>query len=278
MQSAVSQAVSSSGVQRVSAACIGSAGLEEPGGEAEGRTLLGNSITADEVLLDTDAYIAWAGALGGRPGIITISGTGSICLGVDANGNRQRVGGWGPRFGDEGSAYSIAAHGIREALKVLDGRSREHCFLEALLAFTGLSTSTQQTSLALTTWLYSEERSSASIAHFSRAIDKLAASGNTTAQRFFVQAGYDLTELVEAVRTQLNLEAPVRVSTGGSVLMQNSFLNQTFCAALDGNDYHYLTPSLPPVIGAVIVAASRCDSSAAFAIQRRTVTNLASLW
>ena len=51
-----------------------------------------------------DVVGAWAGAFGGEPGIVLISGTGSICYGRNAAREEVRAGGWGPLFSDQGSA------------------------------------------------------------------------------------------------------------------------------------------------------------------------------
>ncbi|HVS46879.1 MAG TPA: BadF/BadG/BcrA/BcrD ATPase family protein [Verrucomicrobiae bacterium] len=64
-----------------------------------------------------DAPIAHAGALGGRPGIIVIAGTGSVVYGVAPDGHSLTVGGWGYLFGDEGSAFWIAARVLADAMR-----------------------------------------------------------------------------------------------------------------------------------------------------------------
>jgi N-acetylglucosamine kinase-like BadF-type ATPase len=54
-----------------------------------------------------DVEAAYAGALGDRPGLLLLAGTGSIALGRDARGRWARAGGAGPLLGDEGSAFWI---------------------------------------------------------------------------------------------------------------------------------------------------------------------------
>ncbi len=62
----------------------------------------------NKIIINNDAYISLVGAHGQEKGIITISGTGSISLGIDGNGKLHRTGGWGGHIlGDEGSGYYL---------------------------------------------------------------------------------------------------------------------------------------------------------------------------
>ena len=88
----------------------------------EGRceALLAEPHPFSEVAVDTDAYIAWAGAHGGRDGGIVIVGTGSAALAV-VKGRRFNVGGWGNVVSDDGSGNEIGKEAIRHALWAMDG-------------------------------------------------------------------------------------------------------------------------------------------------------------
>src|SRR5574337_61925 len=55
----------------------------------------------------SDAEAAYLGALGDRPGLLVLAGTGSMVLGRSRRGRWQRAGGLGPLLGDEGSAFWI---------------------------------------------------------------------------------------------------------------------------------------------------------------------------
>lgn len=75
----------------------------------------------EEFKLYSDAYAAMLGALAGEDGILMIAGTGSIAL-AKVGDETFRCGGFGYRYGDEGSAYSIGKALISRALKEADGR------------------------------------------------------------------------------------------------------------------------------------------------------------
>jgi N-acetylglucosamine kinase-like BadF-type ATPase len=77
-------------------------------------------------LLTSDAAITLQAALGGSPGVIVISGTGSIAFARSKeprrNGRLLRAGGWGTLYDDAGSGYDLGRQAIAAALRDLDGR------------------------------------------------------------------------------------------------------------------------------------------------------------
>ena len=68
---------------------------------------------AARVRVISDAQAALLGALGDRPGVLVLAGTGSIALARDAHGRWARAGGLGPLLGDEGSAFWIGRQWLR---------------------------------------------------------------------------------------------------------------------------------------------------------------------
>src|SRR6266550_1894536 len=75
-----------------------------------------------EIVVVGDADIALYGATEGEPGLILISGTGSICCGINSRGKRICEGGWGPVAGDEGGGSWIARRALRAIAHAADGR------------------------------------------------------------------------------------------------------------------------------------------------------------
>lgn len=106
------------------AACLGLAGC----GSEEDRLQLQSIMSAlnvrgaSSVLIESDLRIAHAGAFEGEAGIVLIAGTGSSCLGVNAQGKVARSGGWGPMFDDRGSGFDIGRMAIIHTLRAADGR------------------------------------------------------------------------------------------------------------------------------------------------------------
>ncbi len=111
---------------------VGAAGaLSAPdAARALGQALL-TSLPAMRVAVTSDAVIAHAGALDGKPGTVLVVGTGVVALAIDANGALRTADGWGPWLGDEGGGAWIGAAGLRAALRCHDGRGPSTMLLDA---------------------------------------------------------------------------------------------------------------------------------------------------
>lgn len=68
---------------------------------------------AGRVHVLSDAQAALDAALGRRPGLLILAGTGSIVIGRDDRGRWARAGGLGPLLGDEGSGFWIGREWLR---------------------------------------------------------------------------------------------------------------------------------------------------------------------
>src|SRR5690348_10321079 len=93
------------------------AGISGYNGKLRGRA---PQLPSARVKLMHDAPIAHAGALEGRPGVVIIAGTGSVVYARDAAGRESTLGGWGFLFGDEGSAFRIAADALALLMRAQD--------------------------------------------------------------------------------------------------------------------------------------------------------------
>ena len=68
-----------------------------------------------------DGVIALEAAFPGGSGMLMIAGTGSGVVARTVDGVLARAGGWGYRFGDEGSGYALGRKGVAAAAHALDG-------------------------------------------------------------------------------------------------------------------------------------------------------------
>jgi N-acetylglucosamine kinase-like BadF-type ATPase len=74
----------------------------------------------------------------GAPGVVIVSGTGSIAYGRNAAGESARAGGWGYVLGDEGSGYWIGRAALRAVLREADQRGSATALTPLLLAHFGV--------------------------------------------------------------------------------------------------------------------------------------------
>src|SRR4029453_4117400 len=97
--------------------CGGFAGAGRPEGIEFYRSCLSHLLPKATLFIEIDAHIAYIGAIGLKPGLLVMAGTGSIVIARNAHGAFFRTGGWGPTFSDEGSGFWIGREAIRSALR-----------------------------------------------------------------------------------------------------------------------------------------------------------------
>jgi N-acetylglucosamine kinase-like BadF-type ATPase len=131
---ALDKAVEEAGitVEQVDSIFVATAG----GGSERRRRLIGRSLRklgfSNRVYVDSDAVAALMAKTLGRPGVVVVSGTGAIVLGLDEDGVYHRVGGWGYLIDDEGGAFHIGREALRYALMAYDGRGGETALIERI--------------------------------------------------------------------------------------------------------------------------------------------------
>lgn len=105
-----------------SAICLGIAGVDRPNDSVVVRAIMRRIGYQARVVVVNDALVALEAGAPGQPGIVVISGTGSIAYGRNAKGEAARSGGWGYVLGDEGSGYWIGRGALRAVLREADKR------------------------------------------------------------------------------------------------------------------------------------------------------------
>ncbi len=113
--------------------CIGTAGVDTKKTLQEMERIIGLLSFPCPVHVTNDAEIALAAQTRGKPGILLISGTGSIGYAINEHGQNARVGGYGYLIGDEGSSYWLSRKAITAALRGYDGTGGETVLLPMIL-------------------------------------------------------------------------------------------------------------------------------------------------
>jgi N-acetylglucosamine kinase-like BadF-type ATPase len=198
----------------------------------------------------TDALIALSGATGGAPGIITISGTGSIAFGRNAEGKTARAGGWGYVFGDSGSGFDLARRALQAALRFEEGWGPPTALHSMLLDATGASDAND-----LLHRFYTTEYPRPRIAALSKLVDQAAQSGDAAALEIVELAAGELAHLAAAVRKQLfEPGEEARVAYIGGVF-RSAMLRECYIALVDSEAGNRCgPPEYGPAAGALIEA------------------------
>jgi N-acetylglucosamine kinase-like BadF-type ATPase len=149
----------------------------------------------------TDAQIALFGGTGGKPGIVVIAGTGSVCYGMNALGKRACAGGWGPLAGDEGSGSWIARRALQMIAKASDGRGSETILKEAAFKYFKVSNTDD-----LIVAIYKPTMTNDRIAGFCRLVIQAAKDGDEVARKIIREAGEELAQAVIAVLKSLDMK------------------------------------------------------------------------
>jgi N-acetylglucosamine kinase-like BadF-type ATPase len=226
------------------------AGAGFSGGPADKDALLREIVKADEWLITNDALIALTGATNGAPGIITISGTGSISFGRNGAGNVARAGGWGYVYGDEGGGFDLTRQALRAGLRQHEGWGPATKLHDKLLAATGAAEMND-----LLHRFYTTDWPRPEIAKLSRLVDEAAIEGDAVACQILETAALRLAEYTNAVRRQLFQPGePARVAWIGGVF-KSRLLRERFAAEVEreaGNSCG--DPIYGPAAGALLEA------------------------
>ena len=120
------------------AICLGMAGVDRPDDAAVVKSIMKRIGYKARMLVVNDALVALEAGVPGQPGVVVISGPGSISYGRNARGEAARSGGWGYVLGDEGSGYWIGRAALRAVLRQSDHRGPETVLSPLLLDHFGI--------------------------------------------------------------------------------------------------------------------------------------------
>lgn len=230
------------------AVCAGIAGSDR---ESVHRPLVAwmrQNIPAHRHILTSDAAIALSAALRDSPGIIVISGTGSIAYARDDRGNILRVGGWGIPFDDCGSGYEIGRKAVAAALQAFDGRGPQ-TKLSALIC--------RQLNLGQIDEVVGCQPDQQQVAALFPLVIEAASTGDRVARRLCHAAARDLVDLAVAVLKKIErTRKPPRVIIAGGVFQSSSMIHRAFARLLRQSIPHAQVEMLknPPVEGAAWLA------------------------
>jgi N-acetylglucosamine kinase-like BadF-type ATPase len=154
-----------------------------------------------EIVVVGDADIALYGATEGEPGLIVISGTGSICCGINGRGKTSCAGGWGPIAGDEGAGAWIARRALRAVAHAVDGRGPATSLTAAACSYFHVSDPSD-----LSTAIYAPTITNERLAGFAKFVILVARAKDSIAREILAEGGCELGSAATAVIRNLKLD------------------------------------------------------------------------
>lgn len=208
---------------------------------------------SEKVEMHSDVYMALMGMTLGEPGVMIVSGTGSIGMAVDQAGKVYIVGGWGYLLRDEGSAYDMAMQGINAALKSFEGIGEAAILEKKVLDFFGADTHRQLIDI-----FYNPPISPSKVAGFGREVIEIASKGDKAAAAIVDNAVKALVNYACRLAEKVGSEDCI-IGMYGSVLQKNPNIADAFKEQIHAvyPNTRIGFPDLKPEIGAVLYAMKR---------------------
>ncbi|MCX7626273.1 MAG: hypothetical protein N2Z21_08695 [Candidatus Sumerlaeaceae bacterium] len=242
------------GVQATDVACVcsGMAGVDRPDDKALVKSMMAEFLPNALAIPVNDGLIALVGGTMRAVGIIVISGTGSIAVGVNKQGIQGRAGGWGHILGDEGSGYMIGLRGLRAVCRAYDGRTGPTLLQDLVMKHFGFDRPEQ-----ILGWTKQVQGSKTEIGALSRLVHEAHSRGDATATQILREEAEELALAAAAVARKLFADDnDYEVVVGGGNLRKSrpffEMFQQAVAKRLPG--IPVIMPRREPVEGAVIYA------------------------
>ncbi|MCA0757105.1 ATPase [Paenibacillus sp. N4] len=217
-----------------------------------------------------DAVVAHYGALMAKPGIVVISGTGSIIFGIDETGIPIRnydyfhYAASAARFLSYDAVYeTLAGHTDHSDQKVI----------EAMLKHWGTSDLDELNRMGLTGFHSDDHERNRLFASFAPTLTSAALEGSALAQLVCNRAIHQIIVGIKILSRNFSM-APVSVACIGSVVNSPYFQSrlEKLSKGQSGRYFEIMDSQFPPVIGAILYAFEQLE----IPITNEIITNLMS--
>ncbi|MEW6322239.1 MAG: BadF/BadG/BcrA/BcrD ATPase family protein [Acidobacteriota bacterium] len=188
----------------VAAVCVGMAGADRETDHQVVAGIMRRLGFRVPTLIVSDARVALVAGCGDTPGVVIISGTGSICYGVDAAGRAARAGGWGYVLADEGSGYWIGREALMAVMRAFDGRGPATRLTPVVLDHFGARDAAQ-----LVPAVYDGGLRRDAIAALAPLVSGAVEAGDPVAGEILSRAASELARAAESVISRLDMRGAV---------------------------------------------------------------------
>lgn len=204
-----------------------------------------------KIVVESDAYAAFRGALPQGDGVVVLSGTGSFACGR-WRGRWVTTGGWGPLVGDEGSGYWIGVEALKAVARAVDGRGPATQLRDIFRRALHYSFDKE-----LRHFIYSNELNRQRIAGLTLLVTQAAKDGDQVARDILERAGKELAVLGCSLVACLRAEKePCAISATGGVMRPGSVVLEAFRSEVERMMplARYVPARFQPWVGAALRA------------------------
>lgn len=211
--------------------------------------------TSLPIKIDNDAIIALYSGTLGLPGIVQIAGTGSITYGVNEEGHRGRIGGWGHLVGEKGSGYAIGHAGLQAAFSAHDGLEKPTQLHHDIRDYFNVATLSDAIPK-----IYQVKNPKETIASLSRVVMVAADKGDVIAQEIIHQNGTFIGKSIVALTKKLFPYTPqdetIPVVLVGGLFNRLDLFQHSIEEVIDHEkrQIKLVIPHLSPAGGSVVAA------------------------
>lgn len=220
---AVSAVLSSAAVSAssVTSVCAGVAGAASPERAATIAALLVEFLPRAAIQVVPDTFIALEAAFPGGPGLVCISGTGSIAYGRNERGECARAGGWGRLVSDEGSGHWIGQRALSQCLRALD-MGRSSALVTSIMKNWHIATREQLVQ-------HCNGQPPSVFADLFPVVLAAAEGGDPLANEIITAAGTELAHIAQIVLRRLWIgPASIEIALAGGVFLNSHSIRQVF--------------------------------------------------
>jgi N-acetylglucosamine kinase-like BadF-type ATPase len=246
--------------REVEAICLGMAGVDRPGEREVIHGIMRRIGARSRLVVVNDALVALVAGVGEEPGVVIISGTGSIAYGRNERNQAARAGGWGHILGDEGSGYWIGRRALRAVARAADGRGPATALTPRVLNHFAVSRPAD-----LVAEVYDRQLRHHALAQLARVVQQARDEGDEVATQILEQAAHELIRAARSVVEHLQMrDDAVRFVLAGGVFTGVPWLGEELRRRLPGMAPRgqVLRLEVEPALGAVRLALAEARGEA----------------
>lgn len=234
----------------------GMSGVDHPLAREEMRHIISSIMPVDvKVSIDNDGITALYSGTLGKPGVVQIAGTGSITLGLNDQGERDRVGGWGYLIGEKGSGFALGRDGLQAAFLAHD-RVKDATELHQLM----LNHFQVESLPDVIPLVYKGKNVKELIASLSKLVMEAADNNDVVAVKIIrkngLQMGISIACLIEKLYTNKEQAESIPVVLTGGLFNRLDLFRANIEEVVNNNHMNakIVVPKMSPVGGAIIAA------------------------